>query len=111
MVILTLIYCKRKELAPHGILKFLIKSAVCVAVMGGVVFVLDHFIPAQGGKIIQLLIIAMKGIVAVIVYFAMAIILRMEEATEWINRYKAKIFKKKSVNKKGLCALFIFHSL
>lgn len=101
MVILTLIYCKRKELAPHGILKFLIKSALCVAVMGGAVFVLDHFVPAQGGKIIQLLIIAMKGVVAVVVYFAMAIILRMEEATEWINRYKAKIFKKKSANKKA----------
>ena len=99
MIMLSVAYCRRKELAPHGIIKFLIKSAVCVAVMAAIVFVIDRYVPAHGGKITQLLLISMKGIVAVAVYFAMAVILRMEEATYWIDRLKKMLFKRSS--KKG----------
>lgn len=90
---LAIAYCRRKELAPHGIVKFLLKSGLCVAVMAGIVFVLNIFLPAQGGKAMQLGIVALKGVVAVISFFAMAVILRMEEATYWIERAK-NIFKK-----------------
>ncbi|MBR4430364.1 MAG: murein biosynthesis integral membrane protein MurJ [Clostridiales bacterium] len=93
MVLLAVTYCRRKELAPHGIIKFLLKSVICVAVMAGVVFVINMFLPAQGGKAMQLGIFALKAAVAVAVFFAMAVILRMEEATYWIDRAK-NIFKK-----------------
>lgn len=93
MIMLAIAYCRRKELAPHGIVKFLLKSGLCVAVMAGIVFVLNIFLPAQGGKGMQLGIVALKGLVAVISFFAMAVILRMEEATYWIERAK-NIFKK-----------------
>ena len=99
MIILAITYCRRKELAPYGIVRFLIKAAVCVAVMALVVFVLDRFLPAQGGKITQLLIISIKGAVAVVVYFGMAVLLRMQEATEWINKFKSKVFKKTAAKK------------
>ena len=99
MVILAITYCRRKELAPYGIVRFLIKAAVCVVVMALVVFVLDRFLPAQGGKISQLLIISIKGAVAVVVYFGMAVLLRMQEATEWINKFKSKVFKKTAAKK------------
>ncbi|MCR5384744.1 MAG: murein biosynthesis integral membrane protein MurJ [Saccharofermentans sp.] len=95
MIMLAVAYCRRKELAPHGIIGFLLKSAVCAVVMAGVVYVVDMFVPAQGGKFIQLAIIATKGIVAVVVFFAMAVILRMKEATYWIERFK-RLFKKRS---------------
>lgn len=94
MVMLAVFYCRRKELAPRGILKFLLKAGACVLVMAGIVFALDRFIPATGGKITQLLIISGKGIVAVVSYFVMAIVFRMEEATEWINKFKRKLSKK-----------------
>jgi putative peptidoglycan lipid II flippase len=99
MIILAITYCRRKELAPYGIVRFLIKAAVCVAVMALVVFVLDRFLPAMGGKITQLLIISIKGAVAVVVYFGMAVLLRMQEATEWINKFKSKVFKKTAAKK------------
>ena len=98
MIMLSIAYCRQKDIAPHGIFKFLLKSAVCVAVMAGVVFVVNLFLPAQGGKLMQLGIVAVKGIVAVVVFFAMAVILRMEEATYWIDRAKG-IFKKGKAKK------------
>ena len=96
----TLRMCRQKDIAPRGIFKFLLKSAVCVAVMAGIVYLADRFFPAQGGKIVQLLIVAAKGIVAIVVYFLMATILRMEEATEWINKFKAKLLKRSASAKK-----------
>lgn len=99
MIMLVIAYCRNRELAPRGILKFLIKSAVCVSVTAAVVYVFNMFVPAQGGKLMQLGIIAVKGIAAFIIFFAMAVILRMEEATFWINRFKSKIFKRKAAAK------------
>ena len=96
MGLLAVTYCRRKELAPYGIFKFLLKAALCVAVMGVVVFFVDGFFPARGGKLMQLGIVGVKLVIGVIVYFGMAALLRMQEATEWINRFKSKIFKKKA---------------
>ena len=96
MVLLAVTYCRRKELAPHGIVKFLLKAALCVVVMGAVVFFTDGFFPARGGKLMQLGIIGIKLVIGIVVYFGMAAVLRMQEATEWINKFKSKIFKKKA---------------
>jgi putative peptidoglycan lipid II flippase len=96
MIMLSVAYCRQKDIAPHGIFRFLLKSAVCVAVMAAVVYIVNMFLPAQGGKLMQLGIIAVKGVIAVVVFFAMAVILRMEEATFWINRFKSKLSKKKA---------------
>ena len=99
MIMLSIMYCRQKEIAPHGIIRFLFKAVACVIVMGVIVFVFDMFLPAQGGKLLQLLIISAKGIVAVVVYFAMAVILRMPEATEWIDKFKTKFLKKFAAKK------------
>ena len=99
MIMLAIAYCRRKELAPHGILKFLLKAGACVLIMAGVVYVLDKLVPAQGGKISQLIIISIKGVAAILVYFAMAAVFRMEEATEWINKFKRKLFKKSAAKR------------
>lgn len=99
MVLLAVTYCRRKELAPYGIVKFLIKAACCVIVMGVVVFFIDKFFPARGGKLMQLGIIGIKLAIGIVVYFGMAVILRMQEATEWINKFKAKVFKKSAAKK------------
>ena len=93
MVMLAIAYCRNKELAPHGIVKFLIKAGASVAVMAAVTFVINRLYPAHGGKVTQLAIDAVKGGIALVVYFAMALIFRMEEATYWIAKIK-RMFKK-----------------
>lgn len=91
MVMLAIAYCRKKELAPHGIIIFLVKAALSVIVMAGLIYLMDKFIPAQGGKISQLVIIALKGLSAVIVYFAVAVMLRMKEATYWIEKVRRMV--------------------
>jgi len=98
MVMLAIAYCRNKELAPHGIVKFLIKAGASVAIMAAVTFVINRLYPAHGGKITQLAIDAAKGGIALVVYFAMALIFRMEEATYWIAKIK-RMFKKGSSKK------------
>ncbi|MBR2820505.1 MAG: murein biosynthesis integral membrane protein MurJ [Clostridiales bacterium] len=96
MIMLAIAYCLRKELAPHGIVKFLVKSALCAVIMAGAVFFMDRLVPATGGKIMQLTIIACKGVLAVLIYFTVAVLFRMEEATYWIDKF----FKKKKAVRK-----------
>lgn len=98
MIMLAIAYCRNKELAPHGIVSFLIKVGISVAVMAAVTYLINRFYPAHGGKITQLAIDAVKGGIALLVYFAMASILRMEEATYWIAKIK-HMFKKGSSKK------------
>ena len=91
MILLSVLYCKRKELAPHGIVGFLVKSFAAAAVMAVVCFVFDRIVPGQGRKIQQLLIFGVKGITAVIIYFLIAILLKMEEANFWIKKIKGRV--------------------
>jgi putative peptidoglycan lipid II flippase len=91
MILLSVLYCRRKELAPHGIVGFLIKGFAAAAVMAGVTFIFDKLLPGHGRKIQQLMIFGTKGITAVIVYFLIAILLKMEEANFWIKRISGKL--------------------
>ena len=94
MILLSVLYCKKKELAPHGILTFLVKSFAAAAIMAVICVVIDKFLPGQGGKIRQLSIFAAKGITAVIVYFGISILIKMEEATFWIKKFRGKLGRK-----------------
>ena len=58
---------------------------------GEIVF--DKFLPGQGRKIQQLMIFGAKGITAVIIYFLIAILLKMEEANFWIKKFKGRLGK------------------
>ena len=93
MILVSVLYCKRKELAPHGIVNFLVKSFIAAAVMALVCFVFDRLLPGQGRKIQQLMIFGLKGITAVIIYFLIAILLKMEEANFWIKKVKGRLSK------------------
>lgn len=91
MIILAVLYFRRKELAPRHMMGTILKCFLAAVIMNVCVYVTDRFIPAQGGKIVQLLIISLKGVIAVVVYFLAAFILKMDEATFWINRFKARL--------------------
>ena len=91
MILLSVLYCKRKELAPHGIVGFLIKAFIAAGIMAAVCFIFDKFVPGQGRKIQQLAIFGAKGITAVIIYFGIAMLMKMEEATFWIKKIKGRL--------------------
>ena len=91
MVFLLVIYCRNKELAPKKMVPMLLKSLACAVVAFVVVMMFDYFLPAQGGKLIQLAIISFKGMACVVVYFGMGLALKMDEATFWINKLKSKL--------------------
>ncbi len=91
MALLITLYCMNKKLAPRKMFPMLIKSTVCALVALVIVFAFDFIIPAQGGKILQLAIISAKGIACVVVYFGMALALKMDEATFWINKMTSKL--------------------
>ena len=95
MLVLLFVYGRDKDIAPSGVIKSIAKSFLCVAVMGAAVFIVDHYLPGEGSKVMQLLIISLKGIVAVVFYFGFALLLKMEEATYWINWSKEKILRRK----------------
>ena len=90
MIFLLIIYCSNKELAPKKMIPMLAKSALCAIVAVAVVFALDYYLPAQGGKMIQLAIISCKAAACVVIYFGMGLILKMDEATFWINKLTSK---------------------
>lgn len=91
MIVLCLLSRKYKEIKPHSMPSFFIKTAVCVSVMCAALWVLDMFFPGQGNKISQLTILAGKGIACVVIYFVLALVLKMPEATEWIGKFRSKI--------------------
>lgn len=91
MIMLSILYCRRKELAPHGIVVFLIKAFSAAAVMALVCYVFDGLVPGEGGKARQLAIFCAKGITAVIVYFVAAILMKMQEANFWIKKVKGRL--------------------
>lgn len=94
LAVLIIIYEKDKRVALHNMLPFFIKAAVCTLVMSAVLLLLHKLIAQSGGKIDQLIRIAIKGASCVVVYFVCAIALKMPQATEWINKYKAKLLRK-----------------
>lgn len=94
LLVLCIFYCRRKELAPRNMVKFILKSIPCLGVMCLVLFILNRFLPLYDSKIKIIMILAVKGIVAVIAYFGMAIVMKTEESKYWINTFKSKILRK-----------------
>ena len=94
LVILTVVYCRDKSIAPKGLSIFLVKSFGCMLIMSFVLFGLNKVIPVGTGKIMSLFFLAVKCGLAVIIYFAGALLLKMNEAVEFISGIKRKIFKR-----------------
>lgn len=91
LVTLYVLYSKQKEIAPRGMMKFVIKSAISVGVMALILILSDKIVPGNGGKMLQLAILAGKLAISGAIYFIMAALLRQREATYWIKRFKTKL--------------------
>ena len=96
LLTLCIIYYKSKDTVPLKMLPFACKAGLSVLVMCVVLFVFDRAVPAQGSKMLQLMILAGKGLVCVFVYFGFALVMKMPEATDWITSFKSKIASKLS---------------
>ena len=93
LLILIWLYCSDRRIAPGNILWFLVKSLVCVALMVIVLVLLNQFIPTGDRKIIQLIYFAIKGVLAIFVYFACACLIKMDEALFWIRKVLSRFGK------------------
>lgn len=93
MSVLCIVYSRDKDLMPRNMLLFLVKAFSCVVIMCSSLIVMNMFIHLGEGKINDLISLCIKGVVAVIVYFGMALVLRMPEANSWIKQAASK-FKK-----------------
>ncbi|MBO4637910.1 MAG: murein biosynthesis integral membrane protein MurJ [Clostridiales bacterium] len=91
MIILCVIYSRSKDLRPVNMITFFVKCFCCASVMCVALLITDNLIPGQGGKIHQLIILSGKGIICLIIYFVLAIVLKMPEANEWIKKARAKL--------------------
>jgi len=95
MSVLCIVYCKDKELMPRKILMFLIKAYVAMNFMCASLTALNAYLDLGSGKLMDLLTLAIKGITAVVVYFVVALLLKMPEANSWIKQAMSKVSKTK----------------
>lgn len=93
LALLAWLYCSNRKLAPRKIIGFLLKSLICVVAMVLVLIILNSFLPTGNKKILQLIILAAKGVIAIVVYFASACLIRMEEALYWIKKVLSRFVK------------------
>lgn len=91
MSLLLIFYCRNKKLAPRNMAFTIVKCFAAAIIMALLLFAADRLFPAQGGKILQLGIICLKAVAAVVIYFGIALLLKMKEATYWISRFRSRL--------------------
>ena len=102
MVILCILYCRNTELRPKGIIRFILKSLVCLIVMCVVLYVCNIYLQPVSGvgraadKISQIGTLGAKGLLSFFIYMAVAFVMKMDEAQFWVDRFKNKILKRSS---------------
>lgn len=99
LVILCVIYSREAELKPVNLTPFLLRSGLSAACMCAALAIINLFVGTGSGKLVQLMIIAVKGIIAVIVYFAMAFVLRIPEARLTAEKFAGKVIMKYKKNR------------
>ena len=95
MTLLALVYCRNKKLAPRRMKAFLIKSAICLIAVMGVLLLVNTVIPWDPSrKLFQFVWFGARALLGFAVYFAMAFALKMEELQTAYDRYLKRFFKK-----------------
>lgn len=93
MTILCAVYFTYKELRPKGILVFLLKSAVSLFVMGGLLTFIYEYTPDYTSKLLSLADLAAEALVAFFVYFVVSLLLKVEESREVISKLRSFLRK------------------
>ncbi len=95
MIILCVLYCRNKDLAPKRMFVFIVKSVFCLLFMGISLVICNRIFPGVNGKIPELCMLALKLFVSFAIYYASAVLLKMDETVYWLNRFKHLIARKK----------------
>ncbi len=86
MTVLALTYYRYKELRPHGMIMFLFKSTLSLAAMCAGLIMLDNYHPFEPTKIYSLVDLAIRGVIALFIYFACSFIFKVPESREFIDK-------------------------
>lgn len=96
LILLAVVYCRNKTLAPKNMRVFLIKSVVCLIVMAGILALIDYCFPwLPSRKLVQLIWCGGRAMFGFVIYFVVAFLLKMDELKVAYDRYLARFFKKK----------------
>ena len=93
MIFLIWLFNSYKSMAPKNILPFILKSGVCLIMMILVMYLMGFILPYAGdyGKLMQIVILGLKVLAGMIVYFTAACLIRMNEALYWIRKVVSRL--------------------
>ena len=96
LILLAVVYCKNRALAPRKMRVFIVKSVICLIAMAGVMYLLTVLVPwAPSRKIVQLIWLGARCVLGFAIYFIVAFLLKMDELKIAYQRYVARFFRKK----------------
>ena len=95
LVLLAVVFNRYKRMAPKNIRVFIMKSAVCLLVMMGGLYLLSLVPFAPSRKIFHLAWFCVQALAGFILYFVTAFLLHMEELQMAYDRYLARFFRRK----------------
>lgn len=93
MTVLCVVYYQNKDLRPRKMLGFLIKSTICFVIMCSVLYFIDQYNADYSGKLFALADLAIKGVVAFLLYFSSSLILRVQESRKIIQSVLSRFSK------------------
>ena len=93
MTVLCVVYYRYKELRPHGMLVFLVKSALSLGIMCGVLYFINQYNVEYSGKLFSLADLAVKGLLAFMLYFVCSLIFKVQESRELMQKVFGRFVK------------------
>lgn len=92
-VILIIMLNKKAQVIPLGeFLKFVAKALTAAAMMAVVLFLVNQVLPfSNAGKLAQILYLTLEVMLGIAVYFGMAVLLKVKEASELAEMVFAKV--------------------
>lgn len=95
LILLALVYCRNKKLAPRRLRPFIVKSTICFLMMLGGLYLINLIPYSPSRKIFQLVWLMVRAIIGFGIYFAVAFGLKMEELKAVSDRYLSRFLKRK----------------
>ena len=95
LILLALVYCRNKKLAPRRMRPFIVKSVICFLIMIGGLYLINLIPYTPDRKIFQLVWLMVRAVFGFGVYFTIAFVLKMEELKTVSDRYLSRFFKRR----------------
>ena len=93
MTVLCCVYYSYKNIRPKGMLVFLLKSGLSLAIMLVVINFISSYTPAYQGKIYELAYLAGMFMVALVIYFGCSLLFKVQESRDAIQKLRNNLRK------------------